>query len=366
MDSRSLSLSEFIAAYSFWGDWEVSYTDGTHLQPTDYVKIGDITIDYSESITLNYPILPFTFWPSTSQQIRSRFAEIHSGQKPESRNAQKLANRAEKIVRDQLADSMIRTGLLRPDFCLMQGSAIEMGFPEVMGQLSECKYLILVVDTSALRRGVASFLHKMLSGAFVWTIIPVFVMTEVQRQAEELKRIWNKIDEGGEPHLGKCDVLEKRPQVSCISRELNWIQRWRPVEILTTLTEHLGQFDGQARVDRLIIESVKNLKRERGVHESVYLLTGDKDMASLAKLENVNSLHIDVPSLPTELSSVRYDSHNGRLLLSPVHYLLWDLAQVFSVIRIHSASLNRRYELTYYSEGRGGFFAYDVMQAQEF
>jgi len=135
--------------------------------------------------------------------------------------------------------------------------------------------------------------------------------------------------------------------------------------MLTTLPEHLGQSNGQSRIDRLIIESVKNLKRDRGLHQGVYLLTGDKDMASLATLENVNSLHIDVPPLPGEISSVRYNSHNGKLLLSPVHYLLWDLAQVFSTIRIHSEELSRKYELIYYSKTRGGFFAHDVMEIRE-
>ena len=84
--------------------------------------------------------------------------------------------------------------------------------------------------------------------------------------------------------------------------------------MLTTLPEHLGQSNGQSKTDRLIIESVKNLKRDRGLHQGVYLLTGDKDMASLATLENQGSLHIDVPPLPSKINSIRYDSHNGRLV----------------------------------------------------
>jgi len=231
----------------------------------------------------------------------------------------------------------------------------------VMSGLSKHGYLILVVDTSALRRGAISFLHKILSDVLIWTVVPVFVMTEVQHQVKELNDIWRK-DEGAQPHPGKCDVLEKRPQVSCLSRELTYIHQWRPVEMLTTLSEHLGQLDDRSRVDRLIIESVKNLKRDRGIHQGVYLLTGDKDMASLANLENVNSLHIGVPPLPDEISSVRYDSHNGRILLSPVHYLLWDLAQVFSTVQICSQEQGRKYELVYYSEARSGFFAHDVME----
>ena len=231
-----------------------------------------------------------------------------------------------------------------------------------MTKLSEYGYLIFVADTGALRRGAISFLHKTLSNVLIWTVVPVFVMTEVQQQVSKVRKIWQESDEGRNPHLGKCNVLEMRPQVSAISRELNHIRQWRPVEMLTALPGHVGQ---SKDIDRLIIESVKNLKRDRGLHQGVYLLTGDKDMASLATLENQESLHIGVPSLLPRISSVRYDSHNSRLVLTPIHYLLWDLAQVFSTIRIENEELSLGYELSYYSEARGGFFACDVMEVRE-
>ena len=356
MDSRLLKLDEFIAEYRFWGEWEISYTDGTHLGKKEYVKLGDIIIEASEEIAQRDPILPFTFRPVTDEQIECRFSELPQGKQQ--------VNRAKKIIRNQLADSMVRTGLLRPNFCMMEEQTIEMGFREVMTKLSEHGYLILVVDTSALRRAAASFLHKTLSNVLIWTVVPVFVMTEVQRQANEVSRIWRNSDEGRNPHLGKCNVLEMRPQVSTISRELNHIRQWRPLEMLTTLPEHLDQSNGESKIDRLIIESVKNLKRDRGLHQGVYLLTGDKDMASLATIENQGSLHIDVPPLSAEINSVRYNSHNGRLVLTPIHYLLWDLAQVFSTIRIENAELARTYEIIYYSQASGGFFARDVMEIQ--
>lgn len=358
MDSRALKLDEFIAEYPFSGEWEVSYTDETHLPKGEYVKLGDITIDASEETARTYPILPFTFCPVSAQEIECRFAALPNGKDQ--------AKRAQKFIRDQLADSLFRTGFLRPKFRLMEDQTIKTGFREVMSLLSKHGYLILVADTSALRRGVVSFLHKTLSDVLIWTVVPVFVMTEVQLHIKKLNDTWKNSAGGEEPHPGKCNVLEVRPQVSAISRELNHIRQWRPVEMLTTLPEHLGQSNGKSKVDRLIIESVKNLKRERGIHRGVYLLTGDKDMASLATLEDQGSLHVGVPSLPKEISSVRYDfhngSHNGRLVLTPVHYLLWDLTQVFSTIRFCNKELSRAYELVYYSKARDGFFAHDVLE----
>ena len=247
MKSQSVELDEFIAEYPLWGEWEVSYTDSTHLKESEYVKLGDFAIDASEQTALEHPILPFTFRPVANEQIECYFlgllkkirqankAKKDNKQSSKDESSEKQARRAERIIRDELAASMVRTGLLRPDFCLMENPTMEMEFQRVMRRLSEHGYLILVVDTSALRRAVTSFLHKTLANVPIWTVVPVFVMTEVQRQTHELKNIRRKIAEGAEPHPSKCDVIQKRPQVSTISRELSHIRQWRPVEMLTTL-----------------------------------------------------------------------------------------------------------------------------------
>ena len=361
MGKRLLKLDEFIAEYPFWGKWVVSYTDGTHLEKCEYVKLGDITINESdnesEKIAHDYPILPFTFEPVTGNEIKCRFSELT--------NKKGEADQAKRIIRDQLTDSMLRIGLLRPQFCLMEKQIIELRFLEVMRQLSTHGHLTLIVDTGALRRAIISFLHKTLSKVPIWTVVPVFVMTEIQQKVYKINKIWEDSNRGTKPNIAKYRVLGERPQVSCISRELNHIRMWRPVEILRSIPEHAEQFNIDSKNDRLIIESMKNFKQNRGLQQGVYLLTGDKDMASLATMENQSSLHIDVPPIPTEMSSVRYDSYNKRWLLTPIHYLLWDLAQVFSTIRLKNKKLSRTFKLNYYSQSRGGFFARDVLEIQE-
>ena len=357
MDNRLLKLEEFIAEYPFWGKWVVSYTDETHLEKSEYVKLGNITIDGTQETTRDHPILPFIFEPATAQEIKCRFSEFPQGKQQ--------ADHATRVILNQLTDSMLRTGLLRPQFCLMDKQAIELRFLEVMRQLSNPGHLTLIADTSALRRAVISFLHKTLSNTPIWTVVPIFVMTEIQQQIYKVNKIWDDSNSGMKPHLAKHRVLEKRPQVSCISRELNHIRLWRPVEILTSIPENPDQFNIDSKIDRLIIESMKYFKQNRGLQQGVYLLTGDKDMASLATLENQSSLHIRVPSMTTEMSSVRYDSYNRKWLLSPVHHLLWDLAQVFSTIRLENQELSRIYKLVYYSQTGGGFFARDVMEIWE-
>ena len=40
MDDRAIRLHEFIAEYPFSGNWEICYTDGTHLKNGEYIKAG--------------------------------------------------------------------------------------------------------------------------------------------------------------------------------------------------------------------------------------------------------------------------------------------------------------------------------------
>ena len=79
MTRRSLKLDEFILEYPLCGEWEVSYTDGTHLKKCEYVKLGDFKIDASEEAVQSYPILPFDFRPATNQQIKCRLSELPNG-----------------------------------------------------------------------------------------------------------------------------------------------------------------------------------------------------------------------------------------------------------------------------------------------
>ena len=329
------------------------------MKNCEYVKLGEISFDFSEEIAKTYPILPFDFRPVMCDQLK---CNLHKYSNEESQ----ITRTAEYIL-EQIPESLVRTGLLRPNFRLMEGQTFEADFSKVMRNLSKCGHLTIVVDTGALRRAAVSFLHKTLSEVPIWTVVPVFVMNEVQRNVKKVNEIWENSGRGTNPHLGKCGVIGTRPLVSCISQELNFIRQWRPLEILTTLPEHLNQSNGNSRVDRLIIECVKNLKRDRGFHQGVFLLTGDKDMASLAALENQGSLCIEVPSIPAtiEISSLRYDSFNERFVLTPVHCLLWDLAKVFGQIVFANREQTCTFKLDYYSSVRGGFLAQDLMGIQE-
>lgn len=233
----------------------------------------------------------------------------------------------------------------------------------------------MVVDTGALRRGIMSFLTASMPDLPIWTLVPTFTMIEAQKHSANITSLARKRWRPKNYH-----VLRQRPQASCIAREINNLKAYRPVEFLAAPLELVSPALGKnpdsnqagsgtlqnSLVDRLIIEAVKNLKRERGMERNIYLVTGDKDMASLAQIENIETIYIELPELPPLISSLRYNllhpNKEKRFTICPVHHFLWDLAHVFSRIQIRGHQ--RTYELNYYSGVRHGL-SHDILGIRE-
>jgi len=106
--------------------------------------------------------------------------------------------------------------------------------------------------------------------------------------------------------------------------------------------------------DRLILEGIKDLRRQRSFPEGVYLVSSDKDVSRLARLEGIHTIYPAVPSLqesPDGVYSVRYSLEARTYVLCSIHCFLWDLTHVFSRIRARCLSgcqAGRVLELLYY------------------
>jgi hypothetical protein len=106
--------------------------------------------------------------------------------------------------------------------------------------------------------------------------------------------------------------------------------------------------------DRLILEGIKDLRRQRGFPEGLYLMSGDKDLSRLARLEGIHTIYPALPSLeefPNGVYSIRYSLDAYTYIFCSIHRFLWDLAHVFSRIRIRYLSgdqVERAVELFYY------------------
>ncbi len=292
MTSRPISLDEFIKDWRFWGDWQLSYYDRTHLEKDTFIEIGQISIPYTSDDANSYFFLPFIFRPIKENPLAETLKDrARINEKEEA---------ARMIIR-LLKESVVRCGLVRPRLQLIRSETDTSG--DALTYLSDTsEYLILVTDTSALRNGVVSFLSATFPARTIWTIIPVFVMMEVQMRAEELKKISYKTQ------ATNYKFLKSRPQVSCVAREIHNIKSTRPVEFLQSPPEFLTRLKefGKDSLrdslnDRLIIETTKNLRRERGLGKGLFLVTSDKTMSSLASLNQtaraLASTHVEYANI---------------------------------------------------------------------
>lgn len=372
MTGKAISLDEFILNWPLWGEWKLHYFDRTHIAANKLVALGDISIQYDESAARSNLILPFTFKSSSEEEITDSLknAGISSTDPTE-----KLLPSA-RLILDILAESAARCGMTRYELELLGKESLSDALP----YLAELPFIILVTDTGALRRGVSTFITNSLPNKTIWTIIPVFVMIEVQERADNIKSVSD--DTNVEPNSKYIKIIRQRPQVSCVAREIQYIKLNRPIEFVQAVPELISRVKGfkpdelkagkdslrDSVNDRLIIEATKRLRQERSLGKELFLITSDKNTASLAQLENLDAIYIKKPQLAREITSVRYNSFNPelnrRIVACPIHHLLWDFTHVFSTIHLSNETQGKHYELNYYSDLRVDL-THDVIEIRE-
>lgn len=365
MNARVVNLSAFTVEYPILGEWELKYTDRTHLKAGDCILLGRITVDHPANQIRNFPILPFRFESASLAELEKGFQRVfaEAGKSPTAKTVPEAAG----IVTTQLAESVVRCGLVPPSLTILGREQDR----SVWEELSSHRHLMIVTDTSALRRGIASFLISTLPRTPIWVVIPVFVLIEIQERAENIAATDGA---GFDPY--NYPIVRQRPQVNCVAREINNVKASSPVEFLGTPPELIGHVRGfkleelrkgkdtlrDSVNDRLIIESVKNLKRERAITRGLYLLTADKNMANMAHLENIDAILVEVPKFPDDkdaqmsFDSLRFSSPykegDGEFVICPVHHFVWDLAHVFSTVRLQSTRNGSSFQVEYYSKDR--------------
>ena len=152
-------------------------------------------------------------------------------------------------------------------------------------------------------------------------------------------------------------------------QEIKWIKERFPTETLELAPELLRTFRGYEtgndpykepdRIsinDRLILEGIKDLRRQRNLLEGVYLMSGDKDMSWLARLEGIQTIYPEIPDIqeiPDDIYSIRYSLESQTYAVCSIHRFLWDLTHVFSKIRVRKVyrrdtQTSTELELAYY------------------
>ena len=325
-----LSLDEFrsssMAQFSK-GTWVVEYYDRSHLPEDTYLNLGTIKIEECTP-DRNYF---FSFHPQSGEQLEECINNAW-GSKANKRDAEVAA----KTILDQLSESMVRLGLLQPHFEI-----------EDCEFITKRKFAIVVLDTNALRDGAVRHLQEHFYTTQMWFIIPTVILMEI---GEKVANISSRDRSGFKP--SNHTLIRSRPQVTIAPQEVMWIKNNFPTETLELAPDLLRTFRGYEsnrgkepdRIsinDRLILEGIKDLRRQRNLSEGVYLMSGDKDMSRLARLEGIQTIYPEIPdiqSVSDGIYSIRYSLKSQAYMSCSIFRFLWDLTHVFSKIRVRKCT----------------------------
>jgi hypothetical protein len=326
------------------GTWIVEYHDRTHLREGTYIRLGRIEI---EECTPNGNCF-FRFHPRCSEQLEKCINDAWNGVK----GKHDPGKAAETIV-DQLGESIVRLGLLQPRFEIEERKFI-----------TDRKFAIVILDTNALRNGAVRHLQEQFPETQIWIIIPTVILMEI---GEKVANITSRDKDGFK--TSHSALIRSRPQTTIAPQAVKWIRDQFPTETLELAPELLRAFRGYEtrgndaykepdRVsinDRLILEGIKDLRRQRNLSEGVYLMSGDKDMSRLARLEGIQTIYPEMPdiqSVSNGIYSIRYSLESKIHVVCSIHRFLWDLTHVFSKIRVKKCAKglqkSEKLELFYY------------------
>lgn len=368
MSVRILSLQEFklLSDFQFFpGNWILEYSDRTHLPKNFFIPIGSIEI---ENRTRHQDVF-FYFRPrshlslagvsSTGQEseVEQEFPSFfqawnqNSNSSSKKEDIKKDSGKAAKIILDQLNESMTRLGLIQSELEIDDEDFIETR-----------RFALIIADTNALRDGAIRCLKERFKYAQLWIVIPLVSLMEI---GERVAYVTSRDRDGC--NLKNYALIRIRPQVTIAPQEVTWIKKNFPTETLELSPELLRSFrafevdkgvdkqpDRISVNDRLILEGIKNLRRERGMLEGVYLISSDKDFSRLARLEGIKTIYPASPRLETfsnGIYSLRYSLEAQTYVCCSIHRFLWDLAHIFGRIRIRCISGQQQglvLELFYY------------------
>ena len=351
-----LSLNEFKSspdARFSKGTWIVEYHDQTHVSEGNYLCLGKVEI---EGWTPSGNCF-FWFCPCCGKKLEEDICNEWERKawkgKLDPQQKEGQPEKAVKTILDQLRESMVRLGILQP-------------YLEIKNRefITERKFAIVVLDTNALRNSAVYHLQEQFPETQLWIIIPTVTLMEI---GERFATIKSRVND--KPKPSNAALIRNRPQVTITSQAVKWIREHFPTETLELAPELLRAFHGYEtrstdpykepeRIsinDRLILEGIKDLRRQRNLSEEIYLMSGDKDMSRLARLEGIQTIYPDIPDIQgvsKGIYSIRYSLESRTYVACSIHRFLWDLTHVFSKIRVRKCTddteKREKLELSYY------------------
>lgn len=313
------------------GSYEIEYTDTTHLQPTEWIRLATVEVR-STAIPLE---------DNNTEQFYTFHKNIGDlPGKPAAGKPKAAAdkpdpvieyNRRIRVIEDTLALSLGRVGLLCPE--------VSAELLEQLLILDEQDGVVIVPDTNSLHNGAMHWLLRVLHRPSVWVMPVVASLTTIQTRDATVKGLVNKfkINNLGqalrsrglvngslgllERNKGRCQVVEIDPS----------LLRYQKV------ASNSGADPDQSDVleDRLIIEAIHGVLRSMRSRTARRVVTSDVNIARVLAAEGIETLFI--PTIPlgdAPVECLRFDALAKGFMGAPLRATMWELAHAFSTVRL--------------------------------
>jgi len=313
------------------GLYDVEYTDSTHLNPTEWVRLATLDVQSSvipleDNNTEQFYTLTKAIGDLPGKPRASGAITTNSKLDPVLEYNSKI-----RTIQDTLALALGRVGLLAPE--------VSAELLEQLLRLDEQKGVVLVPDTNALHNGAVHWLLRVLHGHSVWLMPVVASMTTIQTRDATVKALANKFKIS---NLGQA--LRSR---GLVNGALGLLERNRArcqvVEIDPSLLRYQRMASpsgtdpdqGDVLEDRLIIEAIHGVLRSMRSRAARFVVTSDVHVARILTAEGIEVLFVPTITLAeTAVSCLRYDTLARGFVGAPLRAFAWELAHAFGSIRL--------------------------------
>ena len=314
------------------GPYDVEYTDSTHLQPSEWVRLATLDVR-SAGIPLQDE--------ATEQfyTLTKRIGDLPG--KPAAGAAKKQGSdkvdpeadhrRRVRVIEDTLGLALGRVGLLAPD--------VPRELLDELVRLDRQDGVVIVPDTNTLHNGAVHWLLRVLRRPSIWLMPVVASMTTIQTRDATVKGLVNKgrianlgqalrsrgLVNGAlgllERNKGRCQIVEIDPS----------LLRYQKVASSTGADPDLSD----VLEDRLIIEAIHGVLRSMRSRTARRVVTSDVNVARVLTAEGIETLF--VPSIAlgdAPVDCLRFDALARGFMGAPLRATLWELAHAFGSVRL--------------------------------
>ncbi len=322
------------------GAYFIDYTDITHLDNDKWLQLIQVELPVQSSVQLaNLAGTNFSLTPV----IKPVEMQLDIG--PDS----------ERTILDHLRQSFVRLGIMQP--VISQDAYLDLQ------NLKNLKAIGFIPDTNALNKGTMHWLMSALSEKHI-SLFPIVVsLITIQNHDTKLKSRVNKARENrAKEKAQKKEATQKKEALkegdlrnSIRSRTLVYgslsllekcREQYQVLEVDHSLLRYVRDSGGNSDPDqsdvfedRLLVEAIHEVFRSTRSKIQKRVVTSDILLTRILHAEALPYLYLAMPELATHqtIQSIRYDSIAGKFMGATLTDLLWDLAHVFSSVRLRDS-----------------------------